>query len=126
MKKILIVDDEEAVLRLFKMSFERAGYEVVTASSGEEALDIIDDDKILVIFSDLNLPGIDGLELCRKIKKIIPMAIIYAITGYASLFQLSDCRDAGFDDYFKKPIRLPVLMKATEEAFSKIERWRKS
>ena len=126
MKKILVVDDEEAVLRLFKMAFTKAGYEPVTASSGEEALEILKEEKILVIFSDLNLPGIDGLELCKEIKKNIPMAIIYAITGYASLFQLSDCRDAGFDDYYKKPVRLPVLLEAAEDAFKKIERWRKS
>ncbi len=126
MKKILVVDDEEAVLRLFKMAFAKAGYEPVTASSGEEALEILKEEKILVIFSDLNLPGIDGLELCKEIKKNIPMAIIYAITGYASLFQLSDCRDAGFDDYYKKPVRLPVLLEAAEDAFKKIERWRKS
>jgi CheY-like chemotaxis protein len=126
MKKILVVDDEEAVLRLFKLAFTKAGYEPVIALSGEEALEILKEEKILVIFSDLNLPGINGLDLCREIKKNIPMAIIYAVTGYASLFQLSDCRDAGFDDYFKKPVRLPVLLEAAEDAFNKIERWRKS
>lgn len=126
MKKILVVDDEETVLRLFKLAFTKAGYEPVIALSGEEALEILKEEKILVIFSDLNLPGINGLDLCREIKKNIPMAIIYAVTGYASLFQLSDCRDAGFDDYFKKPVRLPVLLEAAEDAFNKIDRWRKS
>lgn len=126
MKKILVVDDEEAVLRMFRVSFERAGYEVVTAASGEDAVKILDEENIFVVFSDLNLTGMDGLELCRDIKKKIPMAIVYAITGYASLFELADCREAGFDDYFKKPVRLNVLMKAAEDAFDKIERWKKS
>ncbi len=125
-KNILIVDDEPSVLRLFKLFFLRAGYNVLTAESGEDAIELLEEEKIFVMFLDLRLPKMSGLELCQKIKKNIPMAIVYAITGYASLFELADCRDAGFDDYFNKPVSLPVLLKVTEDAFDKIERWRKT
>ena len=65
----------------------------------------------------------DGLELCRKIKKEIPMAVLYAMTGYPSSFDLSNCREAGFDDYFYKPVKLSLLLKAAEDAFNKLGRW---
>ncbi len=53
------------------------------------------------------------------------MDIIYAITGYASLFELADCREAGFDDYFQKPVEMKTLLKADQDAFKKIDRWKK-
>lgn len=121
---ILIVDDEEAILNMFSLAFSKKGYDVRTAKSSKEALDLLKNIKINVMFLDLNLPDMNGIELCRAIKKSNPMTIIYALTGYASLFQLSDCRDAGFDDYFKKPVGMSQLLEAARTGFEKIERWR--
>ena len=59
----------------------------------------------------------NGIELCWKIR-------IYAITGWSTLFEVEECREAGFDDLFTKPIKLDVLLKAVEDAFEKIYRWR--
>ncbi|MFH1154409.1 MAG: response regulator [Pseudomonadota bacterium] len=120
---ILIVDDEKAIIYLFTQVFNRAGYDVRAAQSGEEALEILKKEKIYVMFFDLRLPGMTGIELCRSIRKELPMALIYAITGYASLFELTDCREAGFDDYFRKPVNMNTLRKTTESAFEKINRW---
>jgi len=122
--KILIVDDDEAIVKLFELTFLRAGYEVRSALSAEEALTLLQDEKIHVMFLDLNLPGMNGIELCAQIKKDIPMAIIHAVTGYASLFELTDCKEAGFDDYFKKPVKIKVLVKAAQDAFEKLSRWK--
>jgi len=123
--KILIVDDEQAIINLFKLMFSRAGYEVASAKNAEDALLLLKKEKIHVMFLDLNMPGMDGVELCRKIKIDMPMSIIFAITGYASAFELGACREAGFDDYFKKPVNIKVLTGAAEDAFKKIERWKK-
>ncbi len=123
--KILIVDDEQAIINLFKLAFSRVGYEVASARNAEDALALLKKEKIHVMFLDLNMPGMDGVELCRKIKIDMPMSIIFAITGYASIFQLGACREAGFDDYFKKPVNIKVLTGAAEDAFKKIERWKK-
>jgi DNA-binding response OmpR family regulator len=124
-KKILIVDDEVSILKLLNLSFTRAGYQVFTAESGEEALELLKKETIHVMFFDLNLPNMDGLELCRKVKHYMPMAIIYAITGYASLFHLAECLEAGFEDYFKKPVNIATLIKRSEDAFTKVERWKR-
>jgi len=124
-RKILVVDDEEAILNMFVQAFSRGGYEVRTAESAEEALELLKGDKIQVMFLDLNMPGMNGVDLCKEIRKDFPMAIIYAVTGYSSLFELADCREAGFDDYFTKPADLKMLLKAAQDAFGKIDRWKK-
>ena len=123
--KILIVDDEESIRALMELAFLKGGYQVRSAESAEAALELLKDDKIHVMFLDLKLPEMDGIELCRQIRRDMPMAIIHAVTGYASLFQLADCREAGFDDYFIKPVNLESLLKAAKDAFEKLSRWKK-
>ncbi len=124
-KRILVVDDEKQIRDMYSQAFARAGYEVTTAESAEDALEIFKKEQFWVLFLDLNLPGMNGVELCREIRKQYPMAIPYAVTGYASLFELSDCRDAGFEDYFTKPASLSDLVEAAEHAFKKLARWKK-
>jgi CheY-like chemotaxis protein len=124
-KEILFVDDESSVRMMIENAFTTAGYQVTLAENAESALQILKSRHFNVIFLDLNMPGMNGMELCKVIKKDKPLTIIYAITGYASLFQLADCREAGFEDYFIKPVNLEVLFKATQYAFEKIERWKK-
>ncbi len=124
-KKILVVDDEVAILNMLKRVFSKEGYTVRSAESAEEAIEILKHDRIHVMFLDLNLPGMTGVELCRQLRKKRPMDIIYAVTGYVSLFELAECREAGFDDYFHKPVELEELLNAAQDAFKKIERWKK-
>ena len=97
---------------------------VVSADSAETALEILKKEHIQVMFLDLNLPEMNGVELCRRIKKDQPMSLVFAVTGYSSFFELVDCREAGFDDYFKKPVDIKILIKAATDAFEKMERWK--
>jgi len=123
-KRILVVDDEEQIRDLFTMSLTRAGFAVQTAASAEEAIDIMRHNPAWVLFLDLNLPGMNGVDLCRQIREEWPMAIAVAVTGYASLFELHDCRKAGFEDYFTKPVKMAALVDAAESAFAKLARWK--
>jgi len=68
-KKILVVDDEITIRELYVKVLTKAGYTVFTAGSAEEALDLLEDSPYLVYFLHLNLPGMNGGELCRNIKK---------------------------------------------------------
>lgn len=122
-RKVLVVDDEAPILDMLRRSFEGAGYIVLTAPSAEEALDMLSTQVVHVIFLDLKLPGMNGLQLCRKIKERNPIACLYAVTGYGSLFELADCREAGFDDYFTKPVKLGRLLKTAQDAFERLDRW---
>ncbi len=122
-KKVLIVDDEELIREILEMAFIQFGYTVRSAENAEKALDILREDKIQVMFLDLNMPGMSGLDLCRKICEDFPESIIHALTGNSSLFEHSKCWQAGFDDYFTKPADLDALNKAAKEAFKKIDMW---
>lgn len=124
-KRILIVDDEVPILNMMTRAFTKAGYEVRTAESAEEALELIKTYKYLVFFLDLNLPGMNGIELCRHIRRDNPLAICFAVTGFASTFEVFDCREAGFEDYFTKPVSMKILLQAAENAFQKLARWRR-
>ena len=124
-KKILVVDDEAPVRDSYKLVFDKVGYTSYLAESGEEAMQMLGGNNIQVMYLDLNLPGMNGIEICRKVRKDQPMAIIYAVTGYSSLFELHECREAGFDDYFTKPMGVSMLTRTSKNAFEKLERWKK-
>jgi DNA-binding response OmpR family regulator len=123
--KILVVDDEMSIRSLFEEVLSEAGYDVHLAENGELALDILKQEEIGVIFLDLRLFGMNGIELCRNIRKTNPVSMIYAMTGWAALFEIEECREAGFDDYFTKPVSPETLSKAVEDAFEKLNRWKR-
>ena len=124
-KNLLIVDDEIAIRQLLNSLFTNLDYKVFLAESGEEALEILAKNHITVMFFDIQLPGMTGIELCKQIRENNRIAVIYAMTGFSRIFQLDECREAGFDDYFAKPFEIMDLVKATNDAFEKIERWSK-
>ncbi|MHC4872663.1 MAG: response regulator [Planctomycetota bacterium] len=122
-KKILIVDDEAPILDLLEEVFTNEGYKVIKALNAEMALDTLKKQRIQVISLDLMMPGMNGMELCRKIKEQYPLTIVYALTGHISLFGVSDCIEAGFDDVFMKPVDVDDYGRAIEYAFDKLRRW---
>lgn len=123
-RKILVVDDEAALRELYTLIIPKEEYKVICAESAEEALEILSREKIYVMFLDLHLPGMDGVQLCKKIRKDEPFAYISAVTGYTSIFQLAECRDAGFDDYFAKPFKRDALIRVAAHAFERLGRWK--
>ncbi len=123
-KRILIVDDEPIIREMLQEVFQGAGYEVTTAETAEKAISILQEQSILVMYLDLKLPGMSGVELCEHIRIQNPLAIIHAITGYTDFFGLLECRKAGFEDFFQKPVDIHVLLDSVRRAFQKLERWR--
>jgi len=121
--KILIVDDEQGILTLLERAFRSAGFEPFCANSGQEALEILAANRINIMFLDLQMPEMNGVELCKRIRERNPISYIVAITGYTSLFELSDCRDVGFDDYFMKPFEIKELVQVARDAAEKVQRW---
>jgi DNA-binding response OmpR family regulator len=122
-RKILIVDDEKSILTMLSKAFTMAGYDPVVAVDAEAALAILDTTTIFVVFTDLKLPGMNGIDLCREIKRENPLTCVFVMTGFSSLFELADCRDAGADDYFIKPISIEIFRSSAAAAFEKLERW---
>ncbi len=121
-KKILVVDDEDMIREILEKAFCKAGYCVRLATGAKEALEILNKEYIPVIFVDLGLEIMNGFELCGHIRKDSPSALIYALSGDAELINLHDIREAGFDDYFTKPISINTLYKVAKDSFEKIQR----
>jgi CheY-like chemotaxis protein len=124
-KTILVADDEDFMRDIFEEFYRQAGYVVRTAENGEQALAILEQQSIDVMFLDLDMPRMGGIEVCRKIRGNKPTACIYAVTGRATSVELTRCREAGFDDYFTKPVEGEMLLKTARDAFERIDRWKK-
>jgi CheY-like chemotaxis protein len=125
-RKILVVDDEAPYRDMLERAFSRIGVSVCSVATGEEALEVLTREYIPVMFLDLGLETLNGLDLCEQIREDSPYAIIYALTGYTKLFGQQEILEAGFNDSFAKPFRLETLYQAVREAFEKIDQLAKS
>jgi CheY-like chemotaxis protein len=108
---ILIVDDNVTNLKLVAYLMRAAGYEVSTAVDAEAALEVVAARPPALILMDLQLPGIDGLELTRRLKSdpATRHIKIIAVTAYAMKGDQDKAREAGCDDYVTKPIDTRAL-----------------
>ena len=111
-EKILIVDDEEDVLELVRYNLNRSGYQIETASSGEEALSKARKSSPDLIILDLMLPGIDGLEVCKKLKGDIKTEHIpiVMLTAKGDESDIVTGLELGAEDYITKPFSPKVLI----------------
>ena len=123
MKKIrmMIVDDEERFLSTMKKLLAKKGYDVVTASSGTEALEIMSVQNIHVVILDVKMPGMDGNETLRAIKKRFPLSEVIMLTGHATMESAVEGLKSGAIDYLMKPADLDDIIKKAEDAFEKIQ-----
>src|SRR3954468_12223532 len=103
---ILIVDDTPVNLKLTRILLLNEGYKVITAASAEEALDLLRSHHPQLILADIQLPGIDGLEMTRRIKQDPATRDIkvVALTAFAMKGDEQKAMDAGCDGYITKPI----------------------
>ena len=101
--KILIVDDELSVRNSLQAWFQEEGYTVDVAASGKEALTKITERNWDIFFLDIKMPGMSGLDLQEKIKKILPNSTVIIITAYASVDSAITAMKAGAYDYLTKP-----------------------
>ncbi len=117
--RILYVDDEEFQRELMQKLLGRLGYEVKSAGSAEEALEILKDEEFQLVITDLKMPGMGGIKLCEKIRKSMSNPVVYALSGYIASFGTDNIETAGFDGYLSKPVSLNNLKNAVEVAFEK-------
>ena len=118
-ERLLIVDDDEILCTSLKRLFSGDGYLVDIAYSAESALEILEEESYDLIITDIVLPGIDGIELVRKIKERFPEQLIIVITGYASLETSVKAFRAGAYDYVIKPIINEEIRQIVKNALSR-------
>jgi two-component system KDP operon response regulator KdpE len=107
--RVLIVDDDVALLRALGVSLKARGYEVVVARRGEDGLDLAVNRRPDVILLDLGLPGIDGIEVVRGVRGWSSVPIIVLSARHQSVSKV-DALDAGADDYVTKPFGMDELL----------------
>ncbi len=108
-KRILVVDDEPQITKVLRTSLSARGYDVRVAADGESAMDTFHDWKPDLIISDLSMPHLDGIELCRKVRlhSKIPIIILSVKEQEQAKIQ---ALDAGADDYVTKPFSMNELL----------------
>jgi two-component system, OmpR family, alkaline phosphatase synthesis response regulator PhoP len=111
-ERILVVEDEQDILELVRYNLSRENYQVFCASSGEEALQIATSEPLDLILLDLMLPGIDGLEVTRRLKKNPKTQDIFIVmlTAKGSEADIVTGLELGSDDYMTKPFSPRVLL----------------
>ena len=120
-KTILLVDDEADLREVLDISLSDTGYKVLTAENGTQALNILNDNDIPVVVTDIKMPGIDGIELLRKIKSKNPEAEVIMLTGHGDLELAIKSLKHEATDFITKPINDDALEMALQRAFEKIQ-----
>ncbi|OCC16270.1 Response regulator receiver [Dissulfuribacter thermophilus] len=106
-KKILVVDDEESIHLLYREELEDEGYEVISAMDGEEALALFDEICPDLVILDINMPGMDGIEVLRQMKQKRPDVPVILSSAYPEYKQ--DLASWASDDYIVKSFNLDEL-----------------
>ena len=108
---VLVVEDNELLRGLLAKTLEREGYKVLTASSANEALQLMQNNKVTVILSDIKMPEMSGLELLVAVKGKYPDVPVLLMTGYAGEYSKVDILTAGADGYITKPFHNTDIIK---------------
>jgi two-component system, OmpR family, KDP operon response regulator KdpE len=115
-KRILIVDDDPAILRLLSTNLKARGYEIYTATDGAESLEAVQKDFIDLIILDLMMPKVDGVEVCRRVREWSDIPIII-LSARGDENDKVKCLELGADDYLTKPFGIAELMARIKTAF---------
>jgi two-component system alkaline phosphatase synthesis response regulator PhoP len=122
-KKILVVDDERDIVDLVTYNLEREGYETISAYEGYAALELIKKNKPGMVILDLMLPGIDGLEICRYLRKntLTEKLPVIMLTAKSEAIDRIVGLEIGADDYLTKPFHVRELLARVRAVFRRTE-----
>jgi len=117
--KVLFVDDEIDFLETLLKRMKKRGVDVTGVGSGEEALSFLDTNQVDVVVLDVRMPGMDGIETLREIKKRHPLVEVIMLTGHANLEVAIEGMELGAFDYLMKPMDIDELLYKVEDAYNK-------
>jgi PAS domain S-box-containing protein len=118
MSKLLVIDDEESIRLLLRVSLTRKGYDVVLAEDGEEGIGAFEKFRPPIVITDIKMPGMDGIEVLKRIKQIDADTRIIVITGHGEMESAVEALQLEASDFINKPITdgaLSVALKRAEE-----------
>ncbi|MEE9258103.1 MAG: response regulator [Nitrospinaceae bacterium] len=127
MKKhsVLLIDDEETLLATLSLDLIEEGYDVTTARTGAESVELLKKTDFDVVITDLLLEGLEGLDILREVKKTNPESMVLILTGYGSLSTAIEALREGASDYLLKPCNRTELALRVRNCIDKLEMTRK-
>jgi CheY-like chemotaxis protein len=114
LKKILVVDDDPVVGKSFDGVLSGKGYAVITAADGDEALRKLSAEKYDVVFTDIKMPGMSGIEVAERVKASQPWLPVVIVTGYGTEENEARAEAAGVSGFLRKPLSPEMIMGTTE------------
>lgn len=117
--KIMLVDDEERFLKTTKKLIKKKGYDVLTALSGEDALEKLKLQNIHVVILDVKMPGMDGNQTLKAIKTLYPLVEVIMLTGHGTMESAIHGLKSGAFDYLVKPADIDEILEKAQEAYEK-------
>jgi len=121
MDKLLLIDDEPDILRVLSISLKADGYDVVSAQNGPEGIAAFEKEKPDIVITDIKMPGMDGIEVLKKIKDLNADTEVIIITGHGDIENAIEALKHGASDYINKPIRDEALAIALGRAREKFD-----
>jgi DNA-binding NtrC family response regulator len=118
--KLLVVDDEVEILNILT-KYLKDDYDILTASSGQEGIDVFERERPPVIITDMKLPGMDGIEFMRRVKLMDGDAEVIVITGHGDMEIAIESLRLGAVDFLLKPIDFDDLERAIKRALDKLQ-----
>lgn len=115
-EKILIIDDEKPTLKMFSLFLEVYGFSIFTAESGEEGLAVFERERPEIVLTDIKMPGMDGIEVLREIKRRSPTTEVIVITGHGDMDLAIQALNLDAADFINKPIQRQSLEQALARA----------
>jgi len=118
---VLIVEDDATIARFVELELEHAGYGVFRAGDGPAAIDLMDAEPVDLVILDLMLPGIDGLDVAKHIRKRGDDVPILMLTARAETHDVVNGFEAGADDYLRKPFEIPELLSRVRALLKRVK-----
>jgi len=119
-KRLLLVDDEADIREVLSLALNDIGYQVFTAEDGEDALTVFQKELPPIVLTDIKMPGLDGIELLRKIKVKRPDTEVIMITGHGDMDLAIESLKFKAADFITKPINIDILEIALKKVEEKI------
>lgn len=116
--KILIVDDQYGIRILLNEVFQKEGYQTFQAANGFQAIDIVVNDKPDLIVLDMKIPGMDGIEILKRVKQIDKSIKVILMTAYGELDMIQEAKQLGALMHFAKPFDIDELRNAVRKQIS--------
>ena len=116
MQKILVIDDEKPTLMMFRLTLSAQGYEVFTAENGQEGLEVFGRERPGIVLTDIKMPGMNGVEVLKRIKAIDPSTEVIVITGHGDMDLAIQALNLDAGDFINKPVQRELLEQALTRA----------